>query len=111
MIRSKIKIDRTYTATPEELWDLWTTTAGIESWWGPEVFTVRVLKLELKPAGELRYEMTASAAPQIDFMKRAGMPLTTECKIVFTEVQKNVRLGREGELNKLEVILESRGLK
>ena len=30
-----IVIERTYRAQVEELWALWTTMAGFESWWGP----------------------------------------------------------------------------
>lgn len=43
-------------------------------------------KLDLRPGGELHYAMTATASPQIEFMKKAGMPLTTECKATYTEV-------------------------
>jgi hypothetical protein len=38
----KIVMERTYRATLEEVWALWTTKDGIESWWGPEGFTVTV---------------------------------------------------------------------
>src|SRR5262249_2789651 len=34
--RSKTIVERTYRAHPKELWDLWTTKEGFESWWGPE---------------------------------------------------------------------------
>ena len=38
----KVVIERTYRAQAEELWDLWTTKTGFESWWGPEGFRVEV---------------------------------------------------------------------
>jgi uncharacterized protein YndB with AHSA1/START domain len=31
----KAVIERTYRATVQELWELWTTKEGFESWWGP----------------------------------------------------------------------------
>ncbi|MBE1582928.1 SRPBCC domain-containing protein [Nonomuraea angiospora] len=34
-----VRIERAYAATPEHVWRLWTTGAGIESWWSPDGFT------------------------------------------------------------------------
>lgn len=90
--RRKITMARTYEASPEEIWNLWTTKAGIESWWGPEGFTVKVHKLDLRPEGELLYAMTATGLGQIEFMKRAGLPLTTEARVKYTEVKPMQRL-------------------
>jgi uncharacterized protein YndB with AHSA1/START domain len=84
--RPRITIERTYTASVEDLWDLWTTKEGIESWWGPDGFTTKVLTLDLSPGGELRYAMTATAPAQVAFMKNAGMPVTTQARISYTEV-------------------------
>src|SRR5207245_3225668 len=33
--RRKVTLERTFQASMEEVWDLWTTKEGIESWWGP----------------------------------------------------------------------------
>jgi uncharacterized protein YndB with AHSA1/START domain len=90
--RRKITLARTYEASLEDVWSLWTTKAGIESWWGPEGFTVKVHKLDLRPEGELLYAMTATGPGQIEFMKRAGMPLTTEARLKYTEVSPMQRL-------------------
>ena len=46
--RAQFTIERTYEATLEEAWALWTTKEGIESWWGPEGFDVTVLSLDLR---------------------------------------------------------------
>ncbi|HKQ69334.1 MAG TPA: SRPBCC domain-containing protein [Polyangiaceae bacterium] len=90
--KRKIKIERTYKAPLDDVWDLWTTKDGIEAWWGPDGFSVKVHTLDLRASGQMRYAMTASGAPQIEFMKRAGMPLTTETLITFTEVTPKTRL-------------------
>jgi uncharacterized protein YndB with AHSA1/START domain len=82
----KIRIERNYQALPNEVWDLWSTTKGIESWWAPDGFRVEVRKLDLRPGGELIYAMTATAPEQIAFMNTAGMPLTTESRKTFTEL-------------------------
>jgi uncharacterized protein YndB with AHSA1/START domain len=93
--KRKIIIERTYKAPIEDVWDLWTTKDGIESWWGPEGFSVKVQKLDLRPGGELKYTMTAVAPAQIEFMKKAGMPLTTEARITYTEIAPGQRLAYE----------------
>jgi uncharacterized protein YndB with AHSA1/START domain len=90
--RRTVTLERTFDASIEEVWDLWTTKEGIESWWGPEGFVVNVLKLDLRPGGELRYTMTAVGADQIEFMKNAGMPLVSESRITYTEVDPPRRL-------------------
>ena len=90
--RRKITMARTYEASLEDVWSLWTTNAGLESWWGPEGFTVKVRKLDLRPKGELLYAMTATGQSQIEFMKRAGMPLTTEARLTYTDVSPMQRL-------------------
>jgi uncharacterized protein YndB with AHSA1/START domain len=90
--KRRITLERTYRARIEDVWELWTTKEGIESWWGPGGFAVKVRKLELRPGGELHYAMTAIAPPQIEFMKKAGMPLTTESRLTYTEIVAPRRL-------------------
>ena len=86
MTTRRITLERVYQAELQDVWDLWTIKDGIESWWGPGGFAVTVSKLDLRPGGELLYAMSAIAPPQIEFMKKAGMPLTQHCRITFTEV-------------------------
>jgi uncharacterized protein YndB with AHSA1/START domain len=90
--KKRITIDRSYEATLEEVWEMWTTKEGIESWWGPDGFTVTVQKLELHPGGELHYTMTATGPDQIAFMKRAGMPIAVQTKLRYDEVDPPRRL-------------------
>ena len=90
--RAQFSIDRTYAATILEVWQLWTTKGGIESWWGPEGFDVTVTSIDLKPGGQLVYWMTATAPQQVAFMKQHGMPLSTVCKVTYTEVSPPHRL-------------------
>jgi uncharacterized protein YndB with AHSA1/START domain len=91
--RAQFSVKRVYDASIEEAWALWTTKSGIESWWGPEGFEVAVTSLDLRDAGgELVYQMTATAPQQVAFMKQAGMPLMTECKVTYVEVSSPRRL-------------------
>jgi uncharacterized protein YndB with AHSA1/START domain len=86
------RLERTYDASAETVWELWTTAEGIEAWWSPDGFVTEVRKLDLRPGGELVYAMTATAPEQVEFMKSAGMPLTTESRKTFTEVSRPTRL-------------------
>jgi uncharacterized protein YndB with AHSA1/START domain len=91
-VTPRIRLERTYRASPAEVWALWTTKDGIESWWGPEGFTVTVKKLDLRPGGELIYVMAATAPEQVAFMKQAGMPVAHDARIVYAAVEANRRL-------------------
>ena len=42
----KFVIERTYRASVDELWELWTTKEGFESWWPPEGFRAEVHAIE-----------------------------------------------------------------
>jgi len=90
--RRTVTLERTFEASIEEVWDLWTTKDGIESWWGPDGFAVTVSKLDLRPGGELLYAMTAVGPDQIAFMKKAGMPLVSQTRVTYTEVDPPRRL-------------------
>jgi uncharacterized protein YndB with AHSA1/START domain len=87
-----ITIERTYDASAQDIWDLWTTKEGIEAWWAPDGFAVEVRKLELAPGGVLLYAMAATAPQQVEFMRNAGMPLTNEAQKTYTEVVPLERL-------------------
>lgn len=88
----RIRMERTYNASLDEAWSLWTTRGGFESWWGPEGFEVKVRELDLKPGGKLVYTMTAVGEAQVGFMTNAGLPLTTTATLVFSEIVPKSRL-------------------
>ena len=90
--RPKLTLERTFRASIHEVWELWTTREGIEAWWGPDGFTVEVRSLELRAGGDLVYVMSAVAPEQIDYMKKAGMPVSTHHSLTFTEVSPPRRL-------------------
>jgi uncharacterized protein YndB with AHSA1/START domain len=90
--RQKVVVERTYRARVEELWDLWTTKEGFESWWGPEGFRVEVHVLEARVGGTLHYDMIADAPEQIDAMRRMGRPLSHETRGRFAEIRRHERL-------------------
>jgi uncharacterized protein YndB with AHSA1/START domain len=87
-----VRLERTYDAPAKLIWELLTTVAGLEEWWAPDGFETRVSELELKPGGQLRYTMTATAPEQIAFMRDTGNPLSVELRKTFTEVAPPTRL-------------------
>ena len=91
-VRPKLTLERTFQASIDEVWELWTTKEGIESWWGPEGFSVVVRELDLRPGHGLVYTMSAVAREMIDYMRKAGMPVSNEHSIRFTEVDPPRRL-------------------
>jgi uncharacterized protein YndB with AHSA1/START domain len=87
-----MQLVRTYPIGAAEVWRLWTTAEGIEQWWAPDGFRVDVRELDLRAGGTLRYALTAVGPDQIAFMEGIGMPLTTESRKTFTEVDEPRRL-------------------
>jgi uncharacterized protein YndB with AHSA1/START domain len=91
--RERVTIERTYDASIEDVWEMWTTKDGIESWWGPEGFATTVRAIDLRVGGVLDYTMRATETGQIEFMKKAGMPIAIDHRLTYTEVTPPKRLG------------------
>jgi len=91
-IQSNIVIERTYKADPEELWELWTTKDGFESWWGPQDFRADVHTIEARVGGALHYDMVADTAEAIEAMQQMGAPTSQPCRGSFTEFRPCERL-------------------
>ena len=90
--RSKVVFERTYRARAQEVWELWTTKEGFESWWGPVGFRVEVHALEPRVGGALHYDMIADAPEAIAAMKEMGRPISHETRGSFTELKPLERL-------------------
>lgn len=90
--KSKTVVERTYKAGVEELWDLWTTKEGFESWWGPVGFRVAVHKMEARQGGAMFYDMIAHAPEMIAEMKRQGHAVQHETRGKFGVYEKHKRL-------------------
>lgn len=91
-IESSLVIERTYSAEPEELWELWTTKDGFESWWGPQEFRADVLTLEPRLGGMLHYDMVADTPEAVAAMEGMGAPIRQACRGTFSEFQPHERL-------------------
>ncbi len=92
MNRPKVVIERTYRAGIEELWELWTTKDGFESWWGPENFRVEVHTLDARQGGTLHYDMIADSPEAIAAMTQLGRPISHGTRGRFSEFEPYTRL-------------------
>ena len=90
--QSSIQFERRYEAAVEDLWDLWTTKEGFESWWGPEGFRVEVHAIEPRVGGKLIYDMIAVDPAHIEYLRKEGMPPSHGTHGTFVEVQPRTRL-------------------
>jgi uncharacterized protein YndB with AHSA1/START domain len=89
---SKTVIERSYRANVEDVWSLWTTKPGFESWWGPSGFRADVHKLEARVGGELRYDMVADTPGMIVEMRKQGRPVSHPAQARFTELKLRERV-------------------
>ncbi len=114
-----VRFEREYEAAVEDVWALWTTKEGFESWWGPEGFRVKVHAIEPRVGGLLHYDMIAEGEEQIEYMKRSGQPLSHETRGRFAELEPHRRIelvhmidfipGLSPYENTMTVDLEQRG--
>jgi uncharacterized protein YndB with AHSA1/START domain len=91
-MKKRIVLERTFKASAAEVWALWTTRQGFESWWGPEGFEVTVQRLDLRPGGKLEYLMTAVAPEVVAFMKREHQRVSHPASATFLEIEPERRL-------------------
>ncbi len=90
--RKKVVIERQYRAAIRDVWDLWTTKDGFESWWGPQGFRAEVTELDARVGGALHYEMIADSPEMIAAMKQMGQPTSHPTRSRFTELAPYERL-------------------
>lgn len=90
--RAPVVIERTYRARATDIWELWTTKTGFESWWGPQGFRAEVHAIEPRVGGALRYDMIADSAEMIAAMKQMGRPASHPTNARFTAIRPNAHL-------------------
>jgi uncharacterized protein YndB with AHSA1/START domain len=91
---STVTLERTYRATAQEIWDLWTTKDGFESWWGPEGCRVEVSRIEPRLGGALDYAMIAESPENIAGLKELGLPpaVANHCLFSLFEPPRRLQL-------------------
>jgi len=90
--RATIVVERRYRATLKEVWDLWTTKEGFESWWGPQGSHVVVHEIDARPGGVLRYDMIVDTPEMAAAVKRVGAEPIRAVTSRFSELKPRSRL-------------------
>jgi len=87
-----VVVERVYRATLDEVWDLWTTKEGFESWWAPQGFRADVHEIDARVGGTLRYDMVADTPEMVaEMMKMGGTP-SHAVHSRFAELERGKRL-------------------
>jgi hypothetical protein len=103
----RITIERTYPASVEEVWELWTTKEGIEAWWAPDGF---------KAPNRLAYSSLVDFVPGVEPYEQATEVRLTASpegvNVVMTaepmhneEWTQRLVMGRSNELDNLARLL------
>ena len=54
-----LRMERVIAATPERLFALWSEPEELVKWWGPEGFSCRTKRIDLRGGGEWVFDMIA----------------------------------------------------
>jgi uncharacterized protein YndB with AHSA1/START domain len=87
-----VVLERTYRTPVEELWRLWTTKEGFESWWGGEGSRVEVHTIEAREGGTLHYDMIAVEPADISARNQMGLAPSSSVRARFTQFTPYLRL-------------------
>ena len=90
--KKKIVVERTYRASLDDVWSLWTTKEGFESWWGPQGFRADVHELDARIGGTLRYDMVAETPAMVAEMEKMGSSPSHAVNARFVEMKGRERL-------------------
>jgi uncharacterized protein YndB with AHSA1/START domain len=88
----RIRFERVYDASVEDVWALWTTKEGLEEWFAPEGMQVEVSALELRVGGAFDHVMTAVGAEQVAYLANLKRPPTVQVSARFVEMVRHRRL-------------------
>ncbi|BAQ18631.1 SRPBCC family protein [Methyloceanibacter caenitepidi] len=78
-----LEIRRVIDASPDAVFDAWTTPELVEAWWGPHGYRTRVIELDAVVGGHFAFQMTAPSG--------ASCPMSG----TYTKVERPRRLAFE----------------
>jgi uncharacterized protein YndB with AHSA1/START domain len=86
----RFQIEQSLAAPVDAVWELWTTRAGLERWWGSEQFVTSVRGLDPRAEGkieiELRYRPAVEDPRRIAEFEAAGVPTSIMQRGAFIDV-------------------------
>jgi len=92
-------VERVLKASPEKVWQMWTTREGLERWWGPDGFSVQVLHLDLRVGGRLELVMKTEVPEIVAHLKAAGQSPSNLLHCTYIVVEPNRRLAYENTVD------------
>ena len=92
-------VERALKASPEKVWQMWTTRDGLERWWGPDGFSVQVLQIDVRVGGRLELVMKTEVPEIVAHLKAAGQSASNLLRCRYTEVEPNRRLVYENSVD------------
>ena len=88
-----IRFERVYDAAIEDVWALWTTREGLETWFAPEGMRFEVSTFDLRVGGAFNHVMTAVGAEEVAYLAKLGRSPTARVSGRFIEIVPHKRLG------------------
>jgi uncharacterized protein YndB with AHSA1/START domain len=85
-------VERMLRASPEKVWQMWTTREGLERWWGPEGFSVQVLHIDVRVGGQFELIMTTDVPQIVAVLRESGMGASHRLRGDYTVVEPDRRL-------------------
>jgi len=85
-------VERMLKASPEKVWSMWTTREGLERWWGPEGFSVQVLRIDVRVGGHFELIMKTEVPEIVAMLKEGGMDASQRLRGDYTVVEPSRRL-------------------
>ena len=90
----QVEVRRTLNATPQQVFDAWTTPELVALWWGPQDFTTTVTELDARIGGRFCFEMSSPSGSQstlagvyrvIDSPHRLAFTMSEHCECDLPE--------------------------
>lgn len=78
----QLRLERTYPAPIERVWEAWTDPVLLRQWWGPDKTTVTDCEIDLRVGGNLR--IVIQAGPEMGRYEGTRWPMTG----TFTRVDR-----------------------
>ncbi|HEY9010936.1 MAG TPA: SRPBCC family protein [Devosia sp.] len=80
-----LSIERFMRATPEKVWQAWTTPMLLEQWWVPHPSRCRVIELELRAGGAFRTEYSDGEGPFAPHLDACFLLVEPGRRLIFSD--------------------------
>ncbi|MGE5392990.1 MAG: SRPBCC family protein [Candidatus Saccharibacteria bacterium] len=82
----EVILERTYDATPEQIWRAWTDPEALKQWWGPDNVVIPECEVDLRVGG--KFYLVMEAGEGMGQYKGTRWPMRAE----YTTIEPNSKL-------------------